>query len=221
MMERMKISKKTLALITLISGANLILPIAFAQTPSDLGLSITPGTLSIYCEPIDITMPSVDIVSPVTTYYSYYVNPYILQIDGCTPALNTGTNLTVQDGRYAGGFELQAQVSDDYTSGSDIIAHANLGVKTDTSSLSETVTPGLTATTFPLDAGSTSNPADYTDFSGMAIVLIEACTGNATSEGRVGYYVIYPSFRLVVPNDTPAGTYTTTITYSLYDASSC
>ena len=44
---------------------------------------------------------------------------------------------------------------------------------------------------------------------------------NATShadEGRVGIYTLYPSYKLKIPQATEAGTYTSTITYTLIDS---
>jgi hypothetical protein len=52
-----------------------------------------------------------------------------------------------------------------------------------------------------------------------AVILLNSPA--ACGMGRVGIYTVFPSFRLHIPNSTDAGTYTTTITYSLIDDYRC
>jgi len=210
----MKNHIKALLIITVLLGLNALL--AYAETPSDVAVQLNPDVLSIIYTPSDFNMSTVQISSPVTTYYSYYNNPRTVDPDE-NPATRDGTALRVQDGRYEGGFELQSQVDTDYVSGGNSIPRANLGVRTDiggTSEIDETVTSGTDATTAPLDTA-----GDYTNF-GSPLVLLNGATGTC-DEGRVGIYTLYPSFRLLIPNNTPAGTYTTSVTYTLLEEPTC
>jgi hypothetical protein len=232
-MERNKMTAETqagkrtfLVPLTIIMGINLLfsagvfegqnLPPAFAQTPSEATVTLNPSVLSIIYTPSDFVMDPVNISSPIETYYSYYNNPHTVDADG-NLTTRDGTALRVQDGRFKGGFELQAQVDSDYVSGSNSIQKENLGMRTDIGGLSEvneTVTAGTTATTAPLDT-----VGDYTPFK-TPLVLLDATTPSC-DEGRVGIYTIYPSFRLQIPNSTPAGTYTTSVTYTLLEQPTC
>jgi hypothetical protein len=210
----MKKPVKILLTITALLGLNAM--IASAQAPSDVVILLNPTVLSIVYTPADFTMDPVQITSPITTYYSYYNNPGILDPDE-NPATRDGTALRVQDGRFNGGFELQAQVDTDYSSGVNTIPRANLGIRTDvdrTSQIDETITSGTPSTTAPLDSA-----GDYTNFN-SPLVLLSGATA-ACDEGRVGIYTLYPSFRLLIPNDTPAGTYTTSVTYTLLEEPAC
>jgi len=221
---------KTIALAaTVIFAINTAIPlIVLAQAPAaNVGVELSAGTLSIIYTPADFVMSPIHISSPVTTYYSYYNNPHTVDPDG-NPATRDGTALRVQDGRFKGGFELQSQVDSDYTSGANTIPLANLGIRTDAtgtagpedptgaviSEIDETVTPGTSKTTAPLDTAGV-----YTNF-GMPLVLLNGGT-DGCDKGRVGIYTVYPSFRLLVPNNTPAGSYTTSVTYTLLEQPAC
>jgi hypothetical protein len=165
--------------------------------PSTVGVLLTPGTLSITHIPSSFTMTPVNIDSPVTEYYSYYTNPETEE-----------ERLTVNDNRFDGGFTLDAQVNGDYSSGSDSIIKTGLGIKTQNSQISETLKGTTPATRLPAES-------DYVSFSDTPIVIIDASVD--CNMGRVGEYAVYPSFRLQIPNDTPAGNYSTNITYTLID----
>ena len=49
------------------------------------------------------------------------------------------------------------------------------------------------------------------------LVLLDAPTATETG-GRVGIYRLYPSFKLEIPDTTPACTSTSTITYTVEDS---
>jgi len=192
------------------------LPRALAQNPTATVVQLNPGILSIVYSPADFVMSPVNISSPIEQYYSYYNNPRVLDQDQ-NPATRDGTGIRVQDGRFKGGFELQAQVDSDYASGNNKIPRSNLGIRTGVgapSEINETVTNNTPATSAPLD-----KTTSYTNFQ-QPLVLLDGGTANC-NEGRVGIYTVYPSFRLLVPNDTAAGTYTTSITYTLLENPAC
>jgi hypothetical protein len=170
------------------------------QTPT-VGVSLTAGTLSITHLPGSFAMTPVNIDSPAGNFFSYYINPATVY-----------TSLSLQDGRFSGGFAMQVQVNSDYTSGSNIISRSLLGVRTQDSVVQENLMGDTPATTLP-----TESATDYTSFGGP-ILLLNGAVG--CNNGRVGTYTVYPSFRLEVPTDTAAGTYTTDITYTLIDTPS-
>lgn len=198
------------------TAINLQSPFALAQKPTPAVVELKPGILSIIYSPSDFVMTPVNISSPVETYNSYYLNPRSADPDG-NPATRDGSALRVQDGRFKGGFELQAQVDSDYISATGTIPRTNLGVSTGiggVSEINETITQDTTSTTAPLDS-----EEEYTPFT-QPLVLLDASTSTC-DEGRVGIYTVYPSFRLSIPNETPAGTYTTSVTYTLLEQPSC
>jgi hypothetical protein len=219
-------SRTTFAALTaLIVGANFIVsasllmdktPSALAQTQTAATVQLSPGALSIVYTPADFVMSPVNISSPVETYYSYYNNPRTVDPDGMADTRD-GTALRVQDGRFKGGFELQAQVDTDYRSENNAIPRQNLGLRTGLggpSEINETVTPDTVPVSAPLDLNE-----EYTTFTNPIVLLngeTETC-----DEGRVGIYTVYPSFRLLIPNDTPAGTYTASVTYTLLEQPTC
>jgi hypothetical protein len=173
-----------------------------AQTPENsaatVGVSLTAGTLSITHIPNSFTMTPVNIDSPAANLFSHYTNPETFD-----------TTLAVQDGRFSGGFDLQVQVDSDYTSGSDIISKSLLGVRTIDTLIQENLLGATPSTATPAESST-----DYVPFNGPVLLLD---SGVDCGMGRVGSYAVFPSFRLEVPATTPAGTYTTNITYTVID----
>ncbi len=214
----MKIPGKIVAVITLILGLNAFIPLlAIAQQSqqvTNVGAAITEGTLSIIYTPADLNLEPVNIVSPSDVYYSYYDNLEIVDPD-MQSLTRDGTALQVQDSRYNGGFELQGQVDTNFISEGNEIDFTNLGIKTSNSIIIENVIEGTPAAVAPLDT-----PSDYTTFD-SAIVLISASTTECITQGRIGLYTIFPSFRLLVPNSAAAGSYTATLTYTLIESPAC
>ncbi len=189
---------------------NIFLPfIVTAQESSTVGQHLDRGDFSIDTTPETFTLPSVSITRPNTAYKSYY-NGF------------TDTNpLSIHDGRYSGGILITIQASDydpeTPDDASDDLAGTNLSVVTSNNSFTEVVKAATPAMSAPLD-GDPSDDADYTSFT-APLVILDGAGGNPDCNiGRVGTYTTYPSFRLSVPNDTPAGTYTNTITYDLMEA---
>jgi hypothetical protein len=73
-----------------------------------------------------------------------------------------------------------------------------------------------TQSTIALYNGNPYTESDYTYFTAPTVDLLD---GSAPENGgRVGIYTIYPSYRLTIPNNTPAGIYRNEITYTLSDA---
>jgi hypothetical protein len=200
------------AAVTLVLGINLLFPFQSLAQPADVGVQLTAGILSIVYTPGDFEMSPVNIDNPNGTFYSTWNNPDTVDPDGLT-GTRDGTAMRVQDARYRGGFELQAQVDADYTSGSDTIPSTNLAIRTENSTITENVVPGTAAVTAPIDGTS------YTNFTSPLVVLNGATAD--CDHGRIGTYTVFPSFRLLVPVTTPAGTYSTTITYTLLEQPTC
>ncbi len=194
----MRIALVSAAIITGLTACMFSPFSATAQSPASVGVSITPGILSITHVPSGFTMTSVNIDSPITTYYSYYTNPETLD-----------SSLVVVDNRFTGGFYLEVQVNTDYTSGGDTISRNLLGIRTNNSDINETLMPGTPATTAPSESAT-----EYTAFGSPVVILNSAVD---CGMGRVGSYTVYPSYRLQIPNATPAGNYATNITYTLTD----
>jgi hypothetical protein len=174
--------------------------LTFAQTQQPtLGVALTAGTLTITHIPGSFNMTPINIDSPSGTFFSYFTNPETVF-----------GSISVQDGRFSGGFSLQVDVNTDYTSGSNTILKSLLGVRTQESVAQENLLGDTPVTIFPVES-----PDDYTPFS-TPVLLINADV-SCGDMGRVGTYTVYPSFRLEIPPSTAAGTYTTNITYTLID----
>ncbi len=201
---------KLFAVSALLFVFNIFLPFMVnAQESSTIGQHLDRGDFSIDTTPTTFTLPSVNISTPNTAYKSYY-NGF------------TNTNpLSVHDGRYSGGIRVTVQASDydpatpDDTS--DDLASTNLSIVTSNNAFSEVVKTATPAMSAPL-AGDPADDADYTSFTAPLVILDGAGNSPDCNIGRVGTYTTYPSFRLTIPNDTPAGTYTNTITYDLMEA---
>lgn len=92
---------------------------------------------------------------------------------------------------------------------------------------SEVKKPGTPAVNASYN-GDRRNEEDYTAFSpdpgnpghSLSLELLNGHVDETCSfiPGRIGVYTIYPHYRLTVPNDTPAGTYQNTITYTVLDS---
>lgn len=74
--------------------------------------------------------------------------------------------------------------------------------------------PGTPAAIAPYN-GSPTDDSAYANFTGTGIVNLIDGTATPITEGRIGLYTVYPSFRLEVPNSTDDGTYQSEITYDL------
>lgn len=205
---------KTVRIITIIStfflGLNFLTPLTTnASTDATIGQHLDRGDFSIDTTPSSFSFTAINITSPDTVYKSYY-NGY------------TGNNrLKVHDGRYAGGIRVTVQATS-YDPGTpadptDDIAASNLAVLTSNDSFSEVLKSGTPAMSAPLN-GDPSADSDYTSFTSPIVILDGAGGAPSCSIGRVGTYTTFPSFRLTIPNATPAGTYSSTITYDLMEA---
>jgi hypothetical protein len=209
-MKKLPLAKIVTATILFLSAV-CALP-ALGQTPADVGVDISAGTLTLTYLPGSLTMDPINVESPLITYYSYYTNPETVDPDE-NPTTADGTAVVVQDGRFDGGFTLMVQPDSNFVSGGNSFSSALFGVRTENTVISETLKNPTTATTAPSES-----PTDYTAFPNAVILLNSPAP---CGWGRVGIYTVFPSFRLQIPNTVAAGFYTTTITYSLIDDYRC
>ncbi len=210
----------TLRQISLIStvffAINTILPCTVLAQDSqdfqaaDLTQEIGPGNFGISHIPQGFNFDALNITSPGTKH-RYYI---------ATPGTNNNY-IEIYDGRYDGGFKLTVQATN-YSSGTHSLGvtqesfitsnfSATQEIKDDTDPVSET----------NLLYHNMSDPDENTSFQNFPpngiLVILDAPTASS-SQGRVGTYRLYPSFKLDVPDTTPAGTYSNTITYTIEDS---
>ncbi|MFC1750895.1 hypothetical protein ACFL2V_19055 [Pseudomonadota bacterium] len=207
-MSSKKVIKIISAIGTITFGLLTFLPFAFAQSSGVT--QIGAGNLAIDTSPQSFIFSPITISSATDTYFEYYVNG------------ETSTEeLSVHDGRFDGGFQLTVQ-SSSYTSGSNTIANTNLCTVTNTGStvIDEILLGAPAAVYSALDGDPAISSTDYNGqcFSASPLVLFVGQAAG-TTEGRVGAYTAYPSFRLNIPTSTVAGVYSNTITYTISDDS--
>jgi hypothetical protein len=195
----------TLGILTTLFGFSTIIPFTLAQTNTDLGVTITPDILGIIYTPRDFIFTPVNIASPTKTYTSIYNNPRRSDQDK-NQATRDGTVLQVQDGRFKGGFEIQAQANNFSDGGTNSIDKSNLSIRAATSSILET----LKDTTIAATEGAET----YISMASPVVILNGAAT---CAEGRMGTYSLYPEYELAIPNSTPTGNYTTNITFTVVE----
>lgn len=181
---------------------------AFAQSAGVTQIGV--GTLAIDASPESFVFDPVEIDSASATYTQYYVSP------------ETGTtSLEVHDGRFDGGFQVTIQ-SSAYTSAGGTIPNTNLCVVTNSvaTEIDEILLGSPLAVYSTLDGDPAEESTDYNGqcFGASPLVLFVGQAA-AVTEGRVGVYKAYPSFRLNIPPATPDGMYSNTITYDISDDS--
>ncbi len=191
----------------LLFGGALAMPLlVFAQQLSTLGQHVDPGNFSIDTTPESIDFPGVTITAPtlIKSYYNGFTN---------------NNPLTVHDGRYSGGIKVTVQASDYVKTGSPAVSipASRLAIVTTNPSFNEVRKTGTPAMSDPLN-GDPTNDSTYTPFvdSNSPLVILDGTA--CETQGRVGVYTLYPSFRLIVqqpPEKPSAGTYTNTITYTI------
>lgn len=132
-MQREKIQTAA-SIATLFFGLNTVLPfVAFAQSsdPATVGqqIQIVSPALTTACTLGNITLDPVEIQT-ASSHYSYYINP---KNAPSADLQNCGSDLTVEDTRYNGGFTLQVTATE-YVSQSeptDKITIDNLSIVTE------------------------------------------------------------------------------------------
>ena len=207
---------KTIAgVLTIFFGISTLVPLlanAQINEQSSVGESIAPITFNFDGTPSNFNFPSAHITSPSEVLNRYYVNPGLE---------NNTTALIAHDGRYNGGFKVTVQADDFVKTGSPgtTIPASQLSIVTAQSVASEVRKNTTPAATFPMDGDSAENSTDYDNpghqFTGPGGIDIISAPADCTTEGRVGNYVTMPSFRLHIPVSTQAGTYTSTLTYTI------
>lgn len=219
----MKIRKVFLVIMTLFLAIAVALPwLTFGQSGFQAGQRIEadPNDLAVDSVGLhSLVFPPVRITSPRGNYNSYYFNPY-----------TSDRLVRVHDGRYNGGFVLQVQVTD-YVNTLDPekrIGASNIAIVTEKNpplehgsdtGFHEVKKDGTPPVATPLD-GIATNGTTYTPFvdekTPLNAVYAPACS---VTQGRIGVYELYPSYRLHIPPTTPAGSYKSTITWTVIDES--
>lgn len=171
---------------------------------------INPGNFGISNIPGGFNFPAVDITSPGTRNVYYIAAP------------ETNNNyLEIFDGRYNGGLKVTVQVTP-HVSGTDTIPATRESVIVSNFSSTQEIKGSasqITASNFYYYSESTPNESsNFHAFPEDGILVLMDAPTNAGTQGRVGKFVFYPSFKLSVPDNTPAGTYTSTITYTIEDS---
>jgi len=202
------------SVLTVFFGVSTLVPLlasAQAET-SSIGEQVTPITFNFDATPANFTFSAVNIDNPTQVYSSYYVNPQ---------TRDDSTSLIAHDGRYNGGFKVTVQADDFVKTGNNaiVIPASQLSLVTAASNIDEVLKDGTTPAAVPMEGDPSDGSTDYdqaghqfTSPGGIDIISAPATCG---PEGRVGTYQTYPSFKLHIPNNTPAGNYTSTLTYTI------
>jgi hypothetical protein len=210
-LEKLKIAASTLTVFFGISTFAPLLVMAQINEQSAIGEQVTPITFNFDLTPANFNFTPIHISAPSEILNSYYINPQ--------PNDNT-TALVAHDGRYNGGFKVTVQVDDFVKTGSPgtTISASELAIVT-ISSADEVRKNTTTPAVFSMDGDPSSISTDYDNpghqFTSLGGIDIISAPAACSTEGRVGTYTTYPSFRLHVPTNTQAGTYTSTLTYTI------
>lgn len=213
--KKLKTLQFTASIMTIFFGISTFLPLfASAQIneQSAVGEQIAPITFNFDSTPANFDFSTIHISSPSENLNSFYVNPQ--PIDGSTA-------LVAHDGRYNGGFKVTVQADNFVKTGSPgtIISAGELSIVTSSSTADEVRKNTTAVATFPMDGSPLQNSTDYDNpghqFTSPGGIDIISAPADCTTEGRVGVYTTYPSFRLHVPTTTQAGTFTSTLTYTI------
>jgi hypothetical protein len=215
----------------------LICPAALAQTPTATVVITRTPYLTLVDIPASFSFGSLSVSKDAHDLFS--------NANGQLPA-ETNT-ISVQDTRNEGGFTLQAQagVFVSAQNPTDTISSSNLRI---VSSSELDAAPGgdllgnvyyLTGYAGSPTTGETENIATSVSATGTAfgdVATFDAVSGNSLdgpveifsgclsgSQGRVGTMATGFAFTLHIPAYTPAGEYSTTVTYTIIDntSSSC
>lgn len=208
---------KLALLLFLVSALNLFMAnLSLAQgtmetqETSQVSQQLNPGNFGISRIPDGFNFSSIHISTPGNVSSFYITSP------------ETNNNyLELYDGRFDGGMKVSVQITD-HVSGANTIPLTQESVIVSNFSGSQEVKGGTPELgTANILYYSATTPTETTDFQSFpesgALVLLDAPT-DPVSGGRVGLYRFYPSYKLIIPDTTPAGTYTSTITYTVEDS---
>jgi hypothetical protein len=208
--------RKFFTLITILFTANLIAgQIVLAQTSqgtqqSGLTQQLNPGNFGISHIPASFSFSQIHIQRPGNSY-SYYI----------TSPDSQKNYISIYDGRYDGGIKLSVQVTNHFSQTSQISLTQESAIVSNFSATQEVKESTPAVTTENLLYYSETTPTEATTFQPFPengiLVLLDAPTAN-TGQGRVGTFTLYPSYKLTIPDTTPAGTYQSTITYTIEDS---
>lgn len=203
------------SVLTIFFGISTLVPLfASAQIneQSSVGEQIAPITFNFDGTPANFVFPAAHITSPSENLQRYYVNP---------ESRDNSTRLTAHDGRYNGGFKVTVQADDFVKTGnpSATIPATELSIVTANSFADEVRKNTTPVATFPMEGDPAELSTAYDDlghqFTSPGGIDIISAPADCTTEGRVGNYTTFPSFKLHIPTSTQAGAYTSTLTYTI------
>jgi len=211
--EKLEKLKITASILTVFFGVSTLIPLmASAQIneQSSVGEQIAPITFNFDQTPNSFDFSPIHISSPSEILHSYFVNPG-----------GRVNSVVAHDGRYDGGFKVTVQADNFVKTGSPgvVISASELSIVTNNSAADEVRKATTTVATFPMDGDPAQLSTTYDDpghhFTSPGGIDIISAPAECLTEGRVGNYTTEPSFRLHVPVNTVAGTYTSTLTYTI------
>ena len=208
--------RKIFAFITIIFTANLIVgQIVLAQSSQDteqVGFTqqLNPGNFGISHIPSSFSFPQIHIQKPGNVYSHYITSPDL-----------QNNYISIYDGRYDGGIKLSVQVTSHYSQTSQIALTQESVIVSNFTATQEVKGSTPAVMTGNILYYSENTPNEATTFQQFPengiLVLLDAPT-SLTNQGRVGTFTFYPSYKLAIPDTTPAGTYQSTITYTIEDS---
>lgn len=172
--------------------------------------TLNPGNFGISRIPTGFNFSPVNITTPGEKY-SYYI----------TSPQGQNNYIEVFDGRYDGGVKITVQVTPHVSGENQIDVTQESVIVSNLSQTQELLggTPPVSGSDFYYY--SDTNPGESSNFHQFPadgiLVLMDSPTAQE-NQGRVGIFRFYPSFKLAVPDNTRAGNYQSTITYTIEDS---